>query len=66
VGRLDEYESLYGLFCLDTHNNGAALADRHLSEMPDGVVQISFFGECDQDLTALPECVARLLVVGGL
>lgn len=52
VGRLDQYESLYGLFCLDTHNNGAALADRHLSELPDGTVQISFFGEYDEEVVA--------------
>ena len=58
VGRLDEYESLYGLFCLDTHNNGAALADRHLSELPDGKLQISIFGEYD------PQAVARRLDFG--
>jgi hypothetical protein len=52
VGRIDEYESLYGLFCLDTHNNGAALADRHLSELSDGKLQISFFGEYDQQSVA--------------
>lgn len=58
VGRLDEYESLYGLFCLDTHNNGAALADRHLSELPDGTLRISFFGDYD------PQAVARRLDFG--
>lgn len=58
AGRLDEYESLYGLFCLDTHNSGAALADRHLSELPDGKLQISFFGEYD------PQAVARRLEFG--
>jgi Family of unknown function (DUF5677) len=58
AGRLDEYESLYALFCLDTHNNGAALADRHLSELPDGKLQISFFGEYD------PRAVARRLDFG--
>jgi hypothetical protein len=58
AGRLDEYESLYGLFCLDSHNNGAALADRHLSELPDGNMQISFFGEFD------PQAVARRLDFG--
>lgn len=58
VGRLDEYESLYGLFCLDTHNNGAALAERHLSELPDGKLQISFFGDYD------PQAVSRRLDFG--
>jgi hypothetical protein len=58
AGRLDEYESLYGLFCLDSHNNGAALADRHLSELPDGKLQVSFFGEYD------PQAVARRLDFG--
>ena len=36
AGRLEEYESLYGLFCLDAHNNMPALAERHISEKPDG------------------------------
>jgi hypothetical protein len=58
AGRLDEYESLYALFCLDTHNNGAALAGRQLSELPDGKLQISFFGEYD------PQAVARRLDFG--
>lgn len=47
VGRLDEYESIYGLFCLDTHNNASALAERHLSEKEDGTPVISFFGPYD-------------------
>lgn len=56
--RLDEFESLYGLLCLDTHNNGAALAERHLSERTDGVVQISLFSRQD------PLIVARRINVG--
>jgi hypothetical protein len=44
VGRSDEYESLYALFCLDGHNNASALAERHLSERKDGMPIISFFG----------------------
>jgi len=47
AGRLDQYESLYGLFCLDTHNNASALAERHISKLPDGKVLISLFGEYD-------------------
>jgi hypothetical protein len=58
AGRLDEYESLYGLFCLDTHNNASALAERHLSEQPDGKLLISLFGEYD------PQSVARRLDFG--
>lgn len=42
--RLNEYDSLYALFCIDTHNNSSALAERHLSERPDGGVLISLFG----------------------
>lgn len=47
VGRQDEYNSLYALFCLDTHNNASALAERHLSENEDGSPLISFFGKYD-------------------
>lgn len=46
VGRSDEYHSLYGLFCLDTHNNVAALLERHVSDV-DSNTMISFFGAPD-------------------
>jgi hypothetical protein len=44
VDRLDEYQGIYALLCLDTHNNASALAERHLSEGPDGSPVISIFG----------------------
>jgi hypothetical protein len=47
VGRLGEYEGIYGLFCLDTHNNASALAERHISALPNGTPLISFFGKYD-------------------
>lgn len=47
VGRLGEYEGLYALFCLDTHNNIAALAERHVSERDEGPPLISYFGHQD-------------------
>jgi hypothetical protein len=53
VGRGDEYDSLYGLFCLDAHNNAAALADRHLSEREDGTPVISFFAAPDPQRTIM-------------
>lgn len=56
--RLPEYDSLYALFCLDAHNNGSALADHSLSELPDGTLQVSFFGEHD------PLSVLRRLDLG--
>lgn len=58
VGRLEEYETLYALYCLDSHNSGAALAERHLTDQPSGVPLVSFF--------ALPEpqTVARRLEFG--
>ncbi len=52
VGRSDEYESLYALFCLDTHNNASALAERHLSETKDGSPVVSFFGKYDPKVVA--------------
>ena len=58
VGRLEEYNSLYALFCMDTHNNGAALAERHLSENAEGNVMISFFGPYD------PWAIIRRLDLG--
>jgi hypothetical protein len=58
VGRSDEYDSLYALFCLDTHNNASALAERHLSENEDGSPLISFFGKYN------PETVAGRLEFG--
>lgn len=58
VGRRDEYDSLYAMFCLDTHNNASALAERHLSEAEDGSPVISFFGKYD------PKVVARRLDLG--
>jgi hypothetical protein len=36
AGRLDEYEGLYALFCIDAHNNSPALAERAISERPEG------------------------------
>lgn len=47
VGRREEYDSLYALFCLDTHNNASALAERHLTERENGSPLISFFGNFD-------------------
>jgi hypothetical protein len=58
AGRLDEYESLYGLFCMDAHSNSAALAERHVGERADGTVQISIFGPYD------PWVVIRRLDLG--
>jgi len=58
VGRLEEYNSLYALFCMDTHNNGAALAERHLSENAEGNVMIAFFGPYD------PCAIIRRLYLG--
>jgi len=58
AGRADEYESLYALFCMDTHNNTGALGERHVSENPDGGVLISFFGPYD------PWAVIRRLDLG--
>ena len=52
VGRSDEYDSLYALFCLDTHNNAPALAERHLSETKDGSPLVSFFGKYDPAVVA--------------
>jgi hypothetical protein len=52
VGRRDEYNSLYALFCLDTHNNASALAERHLGEREDGSTLISFFGKYDPTVVA--------------
>lgn len=42
VGRTDEYESLYGMFCLDSHNNIAALVDRHMLEV-EGETVVNIF-----------------------
>jgi Family of unknown function (DUF5677) len=47
VGRSDEYDSLHALFCLDTHNNVAALAERHVTEGDDGEAKVSFFAPYD-------------------
>lgn len=52
AGRLHEYDSSYGLFCLDSHNNTAALGERGLYEKPDGTVGVSLFGEHDPEITA--------------
>jgi hypothetical protein len=49
VDRLNEYEGIYGLLCLDTHNNASALAERHLSEREDGTPIISIFGPYDPE-----------------
>ena len=58
AGRQNEYDSLYGLLCLDAHNNSAALADRHIGELPDGTPEISFFRQSD------PRAVGRRLDFG--
>lgn len=58
AGRRDEYESLYGLFCIDTHGNTPALAERHISEKADGGLLVSFFGQYD------PWVVIRRLDLG--
>lgn len=58
VGRLDEYLGIYYLFCLDTHNNAAALIERHISERDDGTTLISVFGKYD------PQVVIRRLNMG--
>jgi hypothetical protein len=58
--REDQYRTLYGLYCLDSHNNVAALAERHIEHRPDGAVSaVSFFvghdpamTQCRMDLAA--------------
>jgi len=52
AGRLPEYQSLYRIFSLDAHSNSAALGDRHVSESPEGTLQVSFFGAMDPRITA--------------
>jgi hypothetical protein len=44
AGRHNEYLSLYGLFCMDSHNDLAALADRHFDGVA-GAMTVSIFGE---------------------
>jgi Family of unknown function (DUF5677) len=58
VGRIDEYDSLYALFCLETHNNASALAERHVSESDDGAPLVSYFRQQD------PQTVANRLDFG--
>ncbi len=58
AGRLDEYEGLYALFCIDAHNNSPALAERAISEKPDGGLLVSIFGQYD------PLTVIRRLDLG--
>jgi Family of unknown function (DUF5677) len=58
AGRLDEYEGIYGLLCIDMHGNTPALAERHLSEKPDGGLLVSFFSRYD------PWTVIRRLDLG--
>jgi hypothetical protein len=58
AGRLDEYKSFYRLICLDSHNNSAALADRHIKDQSSGIPLISFFQEPD------PVVVSRRLELG--
>jgi hypothetical protein len=58
AGRLDEYEGLYALFCIDAHNNSPALAERAISETPEGGLLVSIFGKYD------PGAVIRRLDLG--
>lgn len=58
AGRLAEYETLYVLYCMDSHNSGAALAERHLSDQPSGIPLVSFFAQ------PAPQMVARRLEFG--
>ncbi|HTV77669.1 MAG TPA: DUF5677 domain-containing protein [Steroidobacteraceae bacterium] len=58
AGRMEEYEGLYALFCIDAHNNYPALAERHLTEKPEGGMLVSFFAAYD------PAAVIRRLDVG--
>jgi Family of unknown function (DUF5677) len=47
AGMQNEYDGLYALLCLDAHSNSAALADRHIDELPDGTPQVSIFRRGD-------------------
>jgi Family of unknown function (DUF5677) len=58
AGRLDEYNGLYALFCMDTHSNSPALGERHVGEKADGGLVISIFGPYD------PWTVIRRLDLG--
>lgn len=51
ANREHEYRLLYKLFCLDTHNNVAALLERHVTEEGENTM-ISFFGKPDLDAIA--------------
>jgi hypothetical protein len=43
--RMDQYNTLYALYCLDAHNNVAALAERHFGSAGDALM---LFREVDQ------------------
>lgn len=52
VNREDEYRTIYAVYCLDAHNNLAALADRHIEHDQDGSVSVvSFFVGDDAVMT---------------
>jgi hypothetical protein len=53
--RTAQYESLYGFFCLDAHNNASALGDRHLSDDEAHGMTIDILGKPD-----MPSLVSRL------
>jgi Family of unknown function (DUF5677) len=58
AGRIDEYNGIYTLLCTDAHGNSPALAERHLSEKPEGGMLISYFGPQE------PETIIRRLDLG--
>lgn len=58
AGRIDEYNGIYALLCIDAHGNSPALAERHLSEKADGGLLVSYFGPPD------PGTVVRRLDLG--
>ncbi len=45
VNRLDEYESIYNLLCLDAHNNVSSLESDHVEHRPDGSYQMTLYSE---------------------
>jgi hypothetical protein len=63
--RLDHYNTLYGLYCLDSHNNITALAERHFGSAEDAM---TLFREMDEAsvsarMTFSMECVIASAVM---
>jgi hypothetical protein len=64
--RMDQYNTLYALYCLDAHNNITALAERHINNAGDAVSlfrEMDHLATCNRMATGLEYLIRSSIII---